>query len=89
MKKDGLWNRRVLIICFVRSLTSFVNFLASFFMIFYSVSSGINASVIVTIVSCSIFTTAITFKLVFNQALTVSHYIGMTMLFLCVVITSL
>jgi drug/metabolite transporter (DMT)-like permease len=88
-KPDGSMNKVIVKVSIYRSISSIGIAIASFSMIYYAVAAGVNASVIVTITSFSIFATALYFKFFFAQELQKEHYIGMVLMLGCIVLSTI
>lgn len=89
IKFDGKYNSEIIKVSLLRSISSVGITVCSFSMIYFAVSAGVNASIIVTLTSFSIFATAIYFRIFFNQMLQREHYIGMMLMLGCVIFSTL
>lgn len=61
----------------IRSIISLLVVYFQYGLVYYSVTSGVSNSVIISILTCTAFLTALIFYLVFKENLAIKHFIGM------------
>jgi drug/metabolite transporter (DMT)-like permease len=88
IRRDGTFNVVNITLSLLRGLISLAGYTLSYIMQRTSYTSGINASVIISLLAMTSFLTAFLFYLIFKEKLMTKHFIGMIAMVTCVIMIS-